>query len=308
VTINEIAEILISGNVAAFPTETVYGLGAIAMNPEAVKRIFQLKGRPSDNPLIVHISKSEQLTQFTGKSGTEADLLIRHFWPGPLTLVFEKKADVPDVVTGGMHSVAVRMPGHPLALKLIEKTGPLVAPSANKSGRPSPTKPEHVYEDFGKGFPVLEGGQTKIGIESTVLDVRSKPFKILRPGKIEAEEISRICGVKVIYDSSDVGASPGVRYTHYKPKARVIWQTMAGKVDEPCYFLTHSATPPKSSQKARTFHFRDNLGQMAVELYDIFRSADQNGYGLIVIEDFRDDDSRSMARALKNRIEKAIVG
>ncbi len=302
----EIAEILKAGNVAAFPTETVYGLGALALNPDAVKKVFQLKGRPSDNPLIIHISNAEQVNLFARQVNNEEIMLMRHFWPGPLTLVFEKKASVPDVVTGGMQSVAVRMPDHPLALELIKITGPLVAPSANKSGRPSPTRPEHVYQDFGVDFPVLEGGLTKIGIESTVLDVRTKPFKILRPGKIEAHEIESKSGVKVIYDNSDTGASPGVRYTHYKPEARVVWSSMAGDLNENHYFLTHSDPPPGLSAAAKEYHFRENLEQMAVELYDLFRSADRNGYPLIVIEDFDPDDHRPMARALKNRIEKAV--
>jgi L-threonylcarbamoyladenylate synthase len=164
-------ELIRAGDVVAIPTETVYGLAADAFNISAVKKTFEVKGRPPDNPLIVHISRTEQLDEIADEIPEDAFKLAETFWPGPLTLVLKKKPIVPDIVTGGLNTVAVRMPDHPLTRKLIEQTGPLTAPSANRSGRPSPTRPEHIREDFGSTVHILEGGSAKLGLESTVLDM-----------------------------------------------------------------------------------------------------------------------------------------
>jgi len=308
--IDEIANIILHGGVAAFPTETVYGLGALAFNQDAVKKIFDLKGRPSDNPLIVHISETEELQQFADHIPDPALSLAEHFWPGPLTLIVKKKPEVPDVVTGGLDTVAVRIPGHPLALKLIRKTGPIVAPSANKSGRPSPTRASHVHEDFGDDFPVLDGGETDIGLESTVLDVTSEPYTILRPGKLEPEELQDACGIPVVYSKTEQGGpvkSPGLKYSHYKPKANVHWLSdFVQPGDKHVMYVTHSGAAIPSGKNVIHYSFEHDFAALAKNLYDLFRLADQKNISEIVLEDLPDESGHPLVAALKNRIDKAI--
>lgn len=307
--IDEIANLILHGGVAAFPTETVYGLGALVFNQDAVKKIFDLKGRPADNPLIVHISETEQLQQFADHIPEPALSLAEHFWPGPLTMILKKKPEVPDVVTGGLNTVAVRMPDHPLALKLIRKTGPLVAPSANKSGRPSPTRASHVHEDFGDDFPVLDGGETNIGLESTVLDVTSEPYTILRPGKLEPEELQNACRIPVVYSNAEKGGpvkSPGLKYSHYKPKANVYWLSdFVQPVDKRVMYITHSGTAIPSGKNVIHYSFKHDFAALAKNLYDLFRMADQKNISEIVLEDLPDDSGQPLVAALRNRIEKA---
>lgn len=308
--IDDIANIILHGGVAAFPTETVYGLGALAFRHDAVKKIFDLKGRPPDNPLIVHIYKTKQLQQFADHIPEPALSLAEHYWPGPLTLIFKKKQEVPDVVTGGLDTVAVRMPDHPLALKLIRKTGPLVAPSANRSGRPSPTRASHVYEDFGDDFPVLDGGETNIGLESTVLDVTSEPYTILRPGKVEPEELQDACGIPVVYSNTEKGSpvkSPGLKYSHYKPKANVHWLSdFVQPGDKRVMYITHSGAAIPSDENVVHYSFKHDFEGLAKNLYDLFRMADQKNISEIVLEDLPDESGRPLVAALKNRIEKAV--
>lgn len=308
--IDEIANIILHGGVAAFPTETVYGLGAQAFNQDAVKKIFDLKGRPSDNPLIVHISETEELQQFADHIPVPALSLAEYFWPGPLTLIFKKKPEVPDVVTSGLDTVAVRMPDHPLALKLISKTGPLVAPSANRSGRPSPTRASHVYDDFGDDFPVLDGGDTDIGLESTVLDVTSEPYTILRPGKLEPEELQSICGIPVIYSKEEDDSSPkspGLKYSHYKPKANVHWLSdFLQPGDKRVMYITHSDAAIPSGENVIHYSFKHDFARLAKNLYDLFRMADQKNISEIVLEDLPDETGQPLVAALRNRIDKAV--
>lgn len=236
--IDEAAEIIVNGGLVAFPTETVYGLGANAMDPEAVARIYEAKGRPSDNPLIVHIARASNIGELTPVLTPKVIRLIDNFWPGPLTIVLKKKPEVPDITTGGLDTVAIRMPDDPIALELIKKAGcPIAAPSANISGRPSPTKGEHVIEDLdGKVDAILIGSDCRIGIESTVLDLTGDVPTILRPGILTAENIEAAIGEKVYMDpalnqrkdasngedSEDenlVPKAPGMKYAHYAPKA-----------------------------------------------------------------------------------------
>ena len=215
-------ECLKQGIPVAFPTETVYGLGANVFNPEAVEAVFKMKGRPSDNPLICHISDLNQLEILAREIPQEAYLLASHFWPGPLTLILKKQPQVPTIVTGGLDSVAVRMPRHPLALELIRRAGePLVGPSANQSGRPSSTDPSHVLSDFtGMTGVVLDGGVCKEGIESTVLYLAGEKPLLLRPGMIGLQQIENVlkCQIEIRTGSH---ASPGTRYKHYAPNAKV---------------------------------------------------------------------------------------
>ncbi|MEX0995402.1 MAG: L-threonylcarbamoyladenylate synthase, partial [Balneolaceae bacterium] len=245
--IAEAVTLIKQGEIVAFPTETVYGLGADAHNPDAISKIFEMKGRPADNPLIVHLADPKQVVDFAMEIPAAAKKLMEICWPGPLTLIFKKKPEVPDAVTAGLSTVAIRVPDHPVALELIRQTGPLAAPSANRSGSPSPTKAEHVRTDFGSEFPVLDGGMSEIGLESTVLDVSETPFTILRPGKYTAEELFKITGKKVQtgQKTGDKPKSPGIQYTHYKPKAIVQWYdtaTLSSDKDQ-VLLITHTQHP-----------------------------------------------------------------
>lgn len=239
--IREAAALIRAGQTVAFPTETVYGLGADARQPEAVEAIFAAKGRPSDNPLIVHISSLEQLDELAERVDDLSMKLARTFWPGPLTLVLPvKEGAVSSRVTAGLDTVAVRMPDHPVALSLIAAAGcPIAAPSANRSGRPSPTLAAHVREDLdGRIAGILDGGPTGVGIESTVVqaDAASGRLHLLRPGGITREQLEKVAGMPIVSpgldatsretrlleerDGQDTSAprSPGMKYTHYAPR------------------------------------------------------------------------------------------
>ena len=224
------SSLLHAGQLVAFPTETVYGLGANALDPEAVLSIFQAKGRPADNPLIVHIFEKSQLEDICSVPDTALPLM-EAFWPGPLTLLFEKKESIPSVVTAGLPTVAVRMPSHPVASAMLRSCGlPVAAPSANSSGRPSPTTAEHVLEDMNGRIPlILDGGMCDVGLESTVLDLCHGTPTVLRPGGVTPEMIMDVLGTEVRLAGSilrplrenEVALSPGMRYKHYAPRACV---------------------------------------------------------------------------------------
>ncbi len=222
--IRKAAKILAAGGLVAFPTETVYGLGANALNAQAVDKIFKAKGRPSDNPLIVHIANQRELKMVARDVPEVARKLMKKFWPGPLTFVLQKTAAVPDNVTAGGKTVAVRMPKNKIALALIKAVGcPVAAPSANLAGKPSPTSAEHVSEDLdGKVDMILDGGKTFHGLESTVIDVTRKKIEILRSGAITAEMLAKVLGYKPKIVTNKTGAkgkvrSPGMKYKHYAP-------------------------------------------------------------------------------------------
>ena len=224
------AKLILAGELVAFPTETVYGLGANGLNGAAVAKIFEAKGRPSDNPLILHIAKKSDVRQLWSKMPKQAQSLMDTFWPGPLTLVAPKSDIVPDEVTAGLDTVAVRMPQNKTARALIAKTGvPIAAPSANRSGRPSPTTAQHVLDDLDGRIPlILDGGPCKYGVESTVLSLVGEPT-ILRPGAITREMLAALIGEVRVSGSilnpmkeGEVAASPGMKYQHYAPAAEVI--------------------------------------------------------------------------------------
>lgn len=228
--LKEAGRILASGGLVAFPTETVYGLGGNALNPEASRKIYAAKGRPSDNPLIVHIADMESLEKIVAEVPEAARKLAKAYWPGPLTMIFKKNDSVPMETTGGLDSVAVRMPSHPAALALIRAAGGYVAaPSANTSGRPSPTLAEHVREDLGDKIDmILDGGMVGIGLESTIVDFTEQIPTILRPGYLNREMLEEVLG-EVRIDpgilEKDSGArpkAPGMRYRHYAPRARLV--------------------------------------------------------------------------------------
>jgi len=215
-----------AGELVAFPTETVYGLGANALDASACSKIFKAKGRPQDNPLIVHVCNRMMANLLVEGWTPQAELCIQHFWPGPLTLVLPKRATVPDIVTGGLANVAIRMPSHPVALRLIEETGlPIAAPSANLSGRPSPTKGSHVWHDMKDKIPlILDAGACPVGVESTVLDVSGGVPTILRAGGISKEQLEAVLGEVWIDHPSENQApkAPGMKYRHYAPRGEMI--------------------------------------------------------------------------------------
>lgn len=302
-------QLLKEGELVAFPTETVYGLGADAWNPSAIKKVFVLKERPADNPLIVHVASVSSVEQFALEIPADARSLMQHFWPGPLTLIFRKKPKVLDLVTAGLDTVAVRWPSHPLSQNLIANAGPLVAPSANSSGRPSPTRPQHVREDFGESFPVIDAGDTPIGLESTVLDLTEEPYRIYRPGAITDRAIEEVIGKKVHpaakNQQNTAAKSPGTKYTHYAPDAAVRWLEPGEKADNAdTLYLFHSHQPKKKA--GNMIAYQGDMKKFGRELYDRFRQADRRGFKTVAIEPFAAERRDSLIPALVNRIQKAV--
>jgi len=305
------AEILRKGGIVAFPTETVYGLGANALDELAVKRIFLAKRRPPDNPLIVHVSSTDSIYRIA-KPNRIAEKLIEEFFPGPLTLVMEKREVVPDVTTAGLKMVAVRMPDHRIALKLIELAGvPVSAPSANKSGKPSPTKAEHVIEDFSDEIDcVVDGGKTEIGLESTVVDTTVYPLEILRPGAVTKEMIEEFFDVREIR-KAEIARSPGMKYRHYSPSADVLVLTginVRGEMLELAERLRSSGKKPGLAAmqlgKIHDFPAYDlgkNLEEYAERLFDALRSLDKV-CDVIIVEGV---EEKGIGAAIMNRLSKA---
>ena len=228
--IDEAVKLLGAGELVAFPTETVYGLGAIATNEKAVKSVYAAKGRPSDNPLIVTVSDEAMVSDYAKEIPERAQKLMKHFWPGPLTiLLFVKPNALPKAVTGGLDTVAFRCPDDKLTHDLISKLGyPIVGPSANTSTKPSPTTAQHVYHDLnGKIAGIIDGGPTRVGLESTIIDLSVETPVVLRPGEITPQELSKVLGEKVLINSGQVEdqsvpKAPGMKYRHYAPSEPVI--------------------------------------------------------------------------------------
>jgi L-threonylcarbamoyladenylate synthase len=296
------AMLLKQGKLVAFPTETVYGLGASAFNPEALRKVFEAKGRPADNPLIAHISSIDELELLSDDVSNDARKLAEAFFPGPLTIVLPAKSTVPKEATGGLDTIAVRMPNHPIALSLLSMSGPLCAPSANVSGRPSPTNVYHVLEDLdGKIDAVLDGGQCTVGIESTVVRLTPTPM-ILRPGMISAEEIEKVLGktVGIVQKHEHAVQSPGMKYRHYSPKAQLHLCGTHEEFEMYCRRLPHAM---KMSGHVTT-QFGDVFPLKESTYYDILRSADIKGVKDIII--LFTEEERKQKPALFNRIEKAL--
>jgi len=296
------AQIIKMGELVAFPTETVYGIGANALNSKAVKKIFLAKGRPSDNPLIVHISNKKQLKKIANVT-ENAKNLIDKFWPGPLTIVLKKKRIVPREVTGGLSTVAIRMPKNKIALNLIDLAGfPIAAPSANISGKPSGTCFEHVLEDFnGKIAGIIKSKSCEIGIESTVVDLTGKKPVLLRPGGTSFEELRKVLPNIVLIDSIGKkirkAKSPGMKYRHYSPIAKIILfeKDSAGKIDS--YKIKY-----EKQNKRAVIVKPKKMKKFSKELYNIFRQCDKNNIDFILIPSV---DEKGIGLAIMNRIRKA---
>ncbi|NLY43105.1 MAG: threonylcarbamoyl-AMP synthase [Clostridiaceae bacterium] len=225
------AQVLQEGGTVAFPTETVYGLGANALSEDAVKKIFEAKGRPADNPLIVHIAEYDEINRLVCGISEQAKRLTDKFWPGPLTVILKKRDIVPDIITAGLDTVAIRFPSHPIARSLIREAGvPIAAPSANTSGKPSPTTARHVMDDLlGKVDMIIDGGSTEVGLESTVVDMSGECPVLLRPGGITYEQLRDVLGEVQVdpavlsrLQENGIPRSPGMKYKHYSPNAEVI--------------------------------------------------------------------------------------
>lgn len=314
------AELLKKGEIVAFPTETVYGLGANALSEDAVKKIYEAKGRPGDNPLIVHVATMRQITEIAQTVPRVALTLAAKFMPGPLTLVFKKKSVIPDVVTGGLDTVAVRMPKHPVALSLIRAAGvPICAPSANLSTRPSPTTARHVYNDLNGKIPcILDGGSCEIGIESTVLDVSGDKVRLLRAGGLPLEKIREIISEVEIVKDSKVALCPGMKYKHYAPKAEVLFSAYYDDMQSTiCQWydkLTERGSKPVIlclNANAQKYADRDiikvgdNYEDYAHNLFADLRMADDKGYSAIIAEGVPDS---GIGSSLINRLIKSSGG
>lgn len=332
--LEEAGRVLRTGGTVAFPTETVYGLGADALNPAAINRIFHAKGRPLDNPLIVHIADWRQVDRLTIQPPDALYRLGRIFWPGPLTLVVPRHPEVPAEVSAGLETVALRWPAHPVAEALIKAAGiPVAAPSANRSGKPSPTSAEHVREDLeGRIDIILDGGPAGVGVESTVLDLTGKIPVILRPGGVTREMLEEVLGAVEVFDDSVVGPppSPGMKYRHYAPDCPLMLlegglQQMAEQVrritgdcraenrrvgllasGELLEELISKGGWPKNGDAGPDYLFnlgsRHDLQLVAANLYRGLRLSDDAGLDLLLVETFPE---KGLGSAIMNRLKRA---
>lgn len=309
-SIDEGASILREGGIIAFPTETVYGLGGDVFNPEAVAKIFELKGRPLFNPLIAHISGIDMLPRLIGDISPIAEKLIDAFWPGPLTLVFPKKDAVPDIATGGNPTVAVRMPSHPLALELIRKAdSPIAAPSANAFGKTSPTTALHVIEQLGTGgYKIIDGGASRVGVESTVLSlVHARPV-LLRPGGLSIEEIEKITGPIEHLTEPQLKnlESPGLLASHYSPHTPFILRDgePVPNADRSTGLLLFSKSSVESAGPVEILSFSGSTSEAAVNLYAAMRRLDKLNLKQIIAYRLPE---RGLGKAVNDRISKAAA-
>lgn len=317
----EAAKLIKQNEIVAFPTETVYGLGGNAYADEAIEKIYEAKGRPSDNPLIIHIADIEQMEEFVEKIPENARLLMERFWPGPLTIIFQqKKGKLSERATAGLSTVAVRMPNHPVARSLIRVARlPIAAPSANRSGKPSPTTAQHVYDDLNGKIPgILDGGPTGIGVESTVIDCTEDIPRILRPGGITKEQIEAVIGnVQVdqaTFDKKAVPKSPGMKYKHYAPKAplylvkgdRARLQKLVREKRRQGHCVGVLTTEENVSfydgDVVLACGRRDSLETVSASLYSVLRKFDQTNVDIILSEMFPNE---GVGVAVMNRLLKA---
>ncbi len=312
-SVEKAAEILKNGGIVAIPTETVYGLAANALDETAVKSIFAAKGRPQDNPLIVHISSFDMIKPLTTEIPELAKRLAERFWAGPLTVIFNKTDIVPNATSGGLSTVAVRMPANDAARAVIEKCGfPLAAPSANLSGKPSPTTAQHVFEDMNGKIPlIIDGGECAVGVESTVICFVNDRIHILRPGGITAEMLSEYAEVEIdraveaAPKADDRVISPGMKYKHYSPKAEVfVVNKRAGdfvkfrdtRNSENAWFLS------RGKYGEGFVDFGETAEIQAQRLFALLRKADENGVEKVYVEI---PDKSGVGLAVYNRLIRA---
>lgn len=316
----EASMLLKQGEVVAFPTETVYGLGADATSDQAVDKIFSAKGRPSDNPLIVHIAEQSQLDDFIEEVPDHAVRLMEAFWPGPLTIILKKKEGLSDKVTAGLSTVGVRMPDHPIALALIKEANlPIAAPSANLSGKPSPTTAQHVIQDLdGRVSGIVDGGATGVGVESTVVDCTTEIPVIFRPGGVTREQLESVVG-EVLVDPAllkegEAPKSPGMKYTHYAPDAPLLIvdgskEFLQKKINE--YQQSGKKVGVLTTDENKAYYQadqiiccgkREDLATVAHDLYHVLRSFNEYDVDTILSESF---PVEGVGQAIMNRLIKA---
>ena len=320
------ASMLASGKTVIFPTETVYGLGANALDEEAAAKIYQAKGRPSDNPLLVHVADKEDVYDLVENIDNRAKLLMDRFWPGPLTIVFKKKDIIPDRTSGGLDTVAIRMPSDQVARDLIRQAGvPIAAPSANISGRPSPTKPEHIIRDMdGRVDGILVGGSCNYGVESTIVDLSNDVAMVLRPGSITLEMLGEVLGQVNLdpslknKDDNIRAKAPGMKYKHYSPRAQVYivragdQEDFARRVDELCLdnakkglktgVMTRSSD--QHPYQAQVFDLGESDAEVAKNLFDSLISLDRESIDIAYVPYF---EEKGLGVAIMNRLKKAAA-
>jgi L-threonylcarbamoyladenylate synthase len=322
------ADIIKDGGLVAFPTETVYGLGADALNPEAVKALFKAKKRPMDNPPIVHVGDPGDVYKLAREVPEKAEILMKKFWPGPLTLIFKRSEVVPEVTVSGLDTIAIRMPKHNVALALIKESGcPIAAPSANLAGRPSPTTAQHVLEDLkGRIDAVLDAGPTRIGVESTVLDMTVDPPQILRPGGTPFEVLKDVLGRVELHPAVIAekrihikeARSPGLKHRHYAPKAKMIiveggLEAVVEKVAELTDFYkrkgmkvgvlaTDETAASYRADVVKSLGSRNSLEEIAKNLFRLLREFDAEGVDIIIAEGV---PAEGLGLAVMNRLRKA---
>ena len=318
---DQAARILREGGLVGIPTETVYGLGANGLNPDAVERIFAAKGRPQDNPLILHIPSADHLERYCQEIPDSAYALAKVYWPGPLTMILRRKPIVPDVVTAGLDTVGMRCPSHPVCHAILEAADvPVAAPSGNTSGRPSPTTAAHMWEDMdGKIDAIVDGGPCTVGVESTIIDLTCTPPRLLRPGGITLEQLQAVLGevevdaaVTRLMGAGEKPKAPGMKYRHYAPKAPVT--VVAGEPAQSAAYIQAHAAPGDGiicfDEFAPLFgaHYVEKLGpaadkgEQARHIFDALRAFDHTGVEAIWAQC---PDPSGLGLAIANRLNKA---
>lgn len=310
-SLSQAAAQILAGHIVAFPTETVYGIGANAFDAEAVRKIYTLKGRPSSNPLIIHIRNKNDLGKVVSTVDPISQKLIDAFWPGPLTLILPKHPNVPEITTAGLSTVAVRMPAHPLAQALLNETDvPIAAPSANPSGKPSATHHKHVEAYFGNELPVIAGGETNVGIESTVVMVRDNVPHVLRLGSISEQNIKNATGITPVLETSSKH-SPGTTLRHYAPHTPLILvapekltDALAEHTGKRIGFLALDAHTPPSTPNTYIFSLGPSETTAAQRLYAGLFALDHQNLDLIIGVTFPHD---GLGKALNDRLTRAAT-
>jgi L-threonylcarbamoyladenylate synthase len=300
VDIDTAEKILNQGGNVIIPTETVYGLAGSIHHPEAIEAIYRLKKRPKENPLIVHVSNMEQVKELILPPPKSFFDLTEAFWPGPLTLIVEGKENLNKSVTAGLSTIAIRMPKHPQTLELIKRTGPLAAPSANLSGKPSGTRFIHLENDFGKSIPILEGDHPVCGVESTILAWMENKWKILRPGFLDAFEIEKVLGHPL--DSSSKQIAPGMRFKHYSPNAKLI--TGLELIDQAEAIIGYENRKYPKHIPFYSLGKDHEVEIMAYRLYDTFRKMDEEKFSKVWID--TNLPNTGLFSVLLERIKKAL--